>query len=232
LCEYFDARALGKVVVRSPLFLYKMARGLASPMGQPGTDIRTTLKALVNFGAPPEEYFPSDAGHFDVEPDAVVVTLSRRFPPFCYVRLDGRNTSGTTTLDTIRAFLAAGFPSVFGFSVPSSVVLGSHETDIPYREGLESFRGGQAAVVVGYDDYRLTGTRGNLLIYSPLGSTWKMPGLYWLPYHYVEEQLAVDFWTVLRDDWSDSEEFNRPCQGESTTSEESSVDSAHGTDGP
>ena len=35
-------------------------------------------------------------------------------------------------------------------------------------------------------------------------------GYGWLPYAYVEEQLAADFWTVISDEWLDSDEFLRP----------------------
>ncbi len=215
LAEYFEARSQGKLVVRSPLFLYQMARRLSEPYGHTGTDIRTTLKALARFGVPPEDYYPSEPGRFDSNPDSCVAMLGRRFPPICYFRLDrcqpsAKNPRGANTVETLRAFLAAGFPLLFGFSVPSSALIEADQTDIPYRVAFDSVRGGQAAAAVGYDDRRLTSSRGALLIYSPLGTAWSRPGHYWLPYRYVEEQLAVDFWTMLHQDWLQSEEFQRP----------------------
>jgi C1A family cysteine protease len=210
LAEYFERRAHGKVAVRSPLFLCHMARRLSEPYGDTGTDIRTTLKALRHFGIPPEDHYPSSPERIGTAPDPFAAVLARRFRPVSYVRLDPRNTPGEETLERVRTFLAAGFPSVFGFSVPNSALLEPDVVDIPYRVAIDSVRGGQAAIAVGYDDRRLTATRGALLIYSPMGAAWDRPGYYWLPYRFVEQQLSVDFWTILRDDWIDSEEFERP----------------------
>ncbi len=207
LVEYFDRRTLGRITTRSPLFLYKMALKLASPAGQAGTDIRTTLKALARFGLPPERYWPSEESRFDNEPDPSLYWLGEQFRSIRYFRLDSRNSNGVATLDTVRFFLAAGFPCVLGFSAPESI---SDEPDIPYNPATESICEGHAAVAVGYDDRRLTVTRGSLLIRCSVGVTWNHPEYRWLPYRYVEEQLAVDFWTLLRDGWLDSGELRYP----------------------
>lgn len=211
LAEYFERRAHGTAIVRSPLFLHQMAHRLYKPFGEPGTNIRATLKALSHFGIPSEDHYPSLEDRLDTDPDAFVAGVARRFSPVLYVRLDSRNTPGERTLETVRAFLAAGFPAVFGFSTPASALVDLEPADIPYRVATDSVRGGQAVIAVGYDDRRLTATRGALLIYTPLAPAWDRAGYYWLPYRFVEEQLAVDFWTLLRDDWIDSEEFDRPA---------------------
>ena len=210
LVEYFDRRARGKITPRSSLFLHQMARRLARPFGHPGTDIRTTLKALVRFGLPPERHWPSEPSYFNEEPDAFLCWFGTPLRSLRYLRLDARNSRGNQTLETVRAFLAAGFPCVFGFSAPEAT---ADDSDVPYNPVFESVREGHAAVAVGYDDRRLTVTRGALLVRCSVGASWEMPGYRWLPYRYVEEQLAVDFWTVLRSDWLDSGEFRLPRLG-------------------
>jgi C1A family cysteine protease len=125
-----------------------------------------------------------------------------------YLRLDLRNSHGARTLDLVRAFLAAGFPVAFGFPVPASITT---DGDIPYRPAIDSIRGGQAVVCVGYDNRRLGAARGALLVRNSWGREWGEAGYGWLPYRYVEEQLASDFWTLLEPDWMSSGEFSRPA---------------------
>jgi C1A family cysteine protease len=124
-----------------------------------------------------------------------------------YVRLDGRNATGRETLQTVKALLRAGFPSCFGLSVPSSLTV---DGQIPYRPTFDSPLGGQAMVAVGYDDRWLRGSRGALLVRSSWGQGWGDDGYGWLPYAYVEERLAVDFFTLLNPAWIASGEFESP----------------------
>ena len=53
LVEYFERRALGKMECGSVQFVYKMSRKLLRCSGDSGSDVRTTIKAIVRFGIPP-----------------------------------------------------------------------------------------------------------------------------------------------------------------------------------
>jgi len=169
----------------------------------------TTLKALVRFGLPPAEHWPNDPSRFDDEPDPMLYSCSfaEPFRSICYVHLDARNTTGAKTLQIVKSFLAAGFPSALGVSVPASMTA---EPDIPYRPTFDSSRGGQALIAVGYDCRRLSPTKGALRIRNPCDPTWGESGYGWLPFVFVEDQLAADVWTIMRDDWLESGEFRRP----------------------
>jgi C1A family cysteine protease len=202
LIEYFERRA-GRTFEGSKLYLYQMTRGLLRLEGNAPVNLRTTFKALVRFGCPPTEFWPYLPDRLETPPsDPLLSGYSREFQNVVYVRLDPPNATGKETLGTVRSFLAAGFPVAFGFPVPRSLTTAP---DVPYRPTFDSYRGGQAAVAVGYNDNHYGGPRGALLIRSSWGTTWGNEGCGWLPYAFVEKQVARDFWTVLRADWLGSE---------------------------
>ena len=208
LIEYFDRRAFGRVTRRSNAFLYKVARKLLGRQGDSGVNIRSTLKALALFGIPPERYCPDDLERFDQDPDPFLYALGNEYRPLIYVRLDARNAPGSQTLENIKAFLSAGLPCVIGFSVPESL---SIDADIPWRPSYDEWIGGHVVTVVGYDDQRLRSTKGALLFRNSWGTEWGEHGYGWLPYRYIEEQLASDCWTLLNKRWLQSDEFARPA---------------------
>jgi C1A family cysteine protease len=207
LVQYFDRRALGRTVRLSKLFVCQSTQRLIGSTGNGGIDLRSTLKAITSFGIPYEQHWPYDVDKVNDEPAAFLYAFAERFRSIRYLRLDIRNQTGPETLAVVKSFLDAGFPSAFGFSVPTSI---SRDGDIPYRPTFDTIQGGQAVIAVGYADEHISGTKGALRIRNSWGSRWGDGGYGWLPYAYVEEQLAADFWTVISDEWLDSDEFVRP----------------------
>jgi len=211
LLQYFERRASGRLIEPSRMFVYQTARRLGRASGAGGIDLRSTWKAIARFGVPEERHWPYDLGQADAEPDAFAYAIARRFAGLCYVSLDRgeeRSERGEAALPTVKSYLAAGFPSVFGFSVSTAV---SEKADIPYPTVFDGIRGGQAAMAVGYDDnHRFRSYRGCILIANSWGCRWGDSGFGWLPYHYLRDRLATDFWTVLKPDWLASGEFRRP----------------------
>ncbi len=206
LIRYFELRAHGRNAAPSRLFVHQQALRLAEA-GNAAVDLRTTLKAIVRFGIPPERLWADQAVNPAATPDPTLFAYRDAYQGLQYVRLDACNQSGEQTLQTVKAFLGAGFPAAFGFPVPSSI---GGDADIPYRPTFDDVEGGQAVVAVGYDDRRPGATRGALLVRNSWGSDWGEEGYGWLPYGYVQDQLAVDFWTLLKPDWLASGEFRRP----------------------
>jgi C1A family cysteine protease len=207
LLEYFERRANGVVIEPSRMFLYYITRKLLRTAGNCGTDLRSTLKAMIRFGVPPEIHWPYEVDKCDVPPDAFLYSLALQLTGTEYVRLDVSNSTGERTLQVVRAFLAAGFPVAFGFPVPNSI---SSDADIPYRPATDAILGGQAALAVGYDDRHVCDSRGALLFRNSWGKQWGEAGCGWLPYSFVEHQLAVDFWTLINPNWLASGEFTQP----------------------
>ena len=108
----------------------------------------------------------------------------------------------------MKSFLAAGFPVVFGFSVPSSWTL---DANIPCRPERDATRGGQTVVAIGYHANRYGPAQDALLIRSAWGRRWGDNGNGWLPVAFIRRQLARDFWTLISADWLDSGELSRPA---------------------
>jgi C1A family cysteine protease len=216
LVEFYERKATNnqKYINLSRIFLYKVTRTFGRIKGDNGATLRETLGALVLFGAPPEEYHIYDVSKFDDEPSAFCYAFAQNFKAIKYLRLDAADRSTSQTLANVKAYLRAGFPSIFGFSCYKSLDDADVSGRIPYPAAQESFLGGHAVMAVGYDDTMVIvnsrdkiARTGALLIRNSWGTTWGEKGYGWLPYEYVLQGLADDFWTVLSQNWIDITQF-------------------------
>jgi len=209
LLEYFQKRAYGKHLDGSRLFLYKATRNLLGWVGDQGAYLRTTMKTMVLFGVPPEDYWHYDVTKFDVEPPAFCYAFAQNYQAIQYYRLDPPGQSTTKTLSSIKENIAAGLPVMFGFTVYSSIPpLGDGKGEIPFPTPGDNVDGGHAVVAVGYDDKKkVVKDTGALLIRNSWGTDWGDHGYGWLPYSYVVSGLAVDFWSLVEAEFTKTELF-------------------------
>lgn len=209
LFEYFQKNAHGEYLDGSRLFLYKATRELNGESGDTGAELRTTMKAMALFGVPPEKAWPYVIKDFDDEPPAFCYAYGQNFKAMQYYRLDPPGQTRADTLKAIKNSLAAKLPAMFGFSVYSSIPgLGAGTGDIPFPSPGEKLEGGHAIVAAGYDDARKIGKeKGALLIRNSWSTHWGEAGYGWLPYRYVLEGLADDFWTLVRAEFVGSKLF-------------------------
>jgi C1A family cysteine protease len=214
--EYFQNRSFGKYTDGSRLFLYKTTRNLMQTTGDSGAWLRSTMGALVICGVPPEKYFPYNPSDVDKEPDSFVYSVADNFEAVKYFCYDpqGGNVSGTNLLESVKKYLDAGIPSMFGFWGFPSYKDGDIPGAIPYPAPGEKAEWGHAVVAAGYDDSKkITNTKSNkpttgaLLIRNSWGVSWGDKGYGWLPYDYVLNKLALDFWSLLSAEWIDTGQF-------------------------
>lgn len=209
LIEYFERRE-GRTFNGSKLFLYKVTRNLRSKKGNggadTGADLRTTFKALIQFGVPPEDLWPYETFRVNEEPPTFVYQAAKPVVNFRYFRLlppglesqqakkEEESTDFVSSCwNRVRSVLASGFPIAFGFSVPSSLTTDSR---IPYRPEFDNYLGGMAALAIGYDSHRFGRNQGAILIRTSLGSEWGDDGNGWLPAAYFDGRIATDLWTI------------------------------------
>ncbi len=205
IIEYYENRAFGRHLDASRLFLYKVSRNLLGWQGDTGAYLRTTMKAMALFGVLPEEAYPYDIPQFDDEPPAFAYAYAQNYQSTSYFRLDQPSMATGDVLQRVRQFIAAGYPSMFGFTVYN---YGNAKGEFDFPTPNDRALGGHAIVAMGYDDTRKIGKHtGALRIRNSWGTDWGNDGYGWLPYAYVEAGLAVDFWTLFKMDYVNTGAF-------------------------
>ncbi len=191
--EYFEKKARGTHVDASRLFLYRATRRFLQwdGRGDTGAFVRSTIKALRLFGAPPERFWPYLEARFDQEPDAFVYALAQNFKAIEYFRLDESATQ-------LKSALASGLPFAFGFTCFNSLFRADVSASgvIPYPSQTDSVVGGHAVLAVGYTD-------SHVLIRNSWGTDWGDRGHGYLPWSYFDRArpLATDCWALLNAAW-------------------------------
>lgn len=218
MVEYFEKRAFSKHLDGSRLFLYKTTRNLMGVSGDTGAWLRNAMGAMVLCGLAPEKFWPytDKQTEFDQEPTAFVYSLAKKYSALKYFSHDqaGGNLLSGAVLASVKKYLAAGIPAMFGFYGFSSFEQTELAGGIPYPSVGEQAQWGHAVMAAGYDDSLkiknlVSGqeTKGALLIRNSWSEAWGERGYGWLPYDYVLNRLATDFWSLISMEWVDTKQF-------------------------
>lgn len=215
--EFLNKRHRKKYEKLSRLFVYKLTRKLMGEegIGDSGAYLRTTLQAGSIFGACPEAWHDYDVAHFDKEPDASAYAYSQSFQATRYFRLDRGPGNAVDKLQLIKTFINAEYPIVCGFNVYTSYTQSFvNGGAFPYPAESEDCIGGHAVMICGFDENKVTtndndgsSCKGAFLIQNSWGLDFGELGYGYLPYRYLYEGLADDFWSITRAEFVDTGQF-------------------------
>jgi C1A family cysteine protease len=187
--EFLDIKDKIPELALSRLFLYYNERAAEGTINyDSGASLRDGIKVLADQGVCQESLWPYDINKFTSKPSDECYQAAQAHKAIVYQRL--------TTLNDMRACLAAGFPLVFGITVYESF-----ESDQVAKSGIvpmpsksERSLGGHALLAVGYNDQFST-----ILVRNSWGPNWGINGYFTLPYQYISNNnLADDFWTIRK----------------------------------
>lgn len=205
LVEYLIKSSTGIPEDYSRIFLYKVTRNLMGDqgIGDSGAYIRDTIKAMTLFGVVPEKWWPYNIEDFDIEPDAFIYNMAQNFQAMDYLRLDEHPAHDwELNLHNIKSSIADGLPVAFGFWVPDLSRLTKTNPFLPAVNDIDYFDGGHAVLAVGYDEEKQA-----FKFRNSWGADWGDDGYAWMPYEYLEYDIAFDFWTILSQEWVDLNYF-------------------------
>ena len=198
----------------SRLFIYKITRNLLGWTGDTGAHLRSTMQTLATFGSPPEKFYTYHTDKFEEEPTAFLYSMAQNYQAETYYRLDNHGTTAQSLLKKIKKNIAANRACVFGFVVYSNIDI-AEAGCIAMPAQTDKRRGGHAVCCVGFEDEKIivnaqtnTSTRGAIKFANSWGTQWGSNGFGWLPYDYILNGLAVDWWTIMSAEWLDTNQFS------------------------
>jgi C1A family cysteine protease len=181
--------------IPSRLFIYWNEREMeGTTASDAGAVISDGVKAINEWGAPPETLWPYVQSQFAVKPPAAAYTAGEKVRALAH-------ESVTQTIGNLKAVLAGGFPFVFGFSVYESFESDAVAASgiVPMPQAGEPSIGGHAVVCCGYSEQStLSGVPAqHFICRNSWGVDWGMHGYFAIPYAYLlNSTLASDFWKV------------------------------------
>lgn len=172
----------------SRLFIYYYERLLIGTINyDSGAYIRDGIKATNRWGAPVENLWPYNISKFKVAPSSLAVSDASRRKITRYERALNHNAC----IDA----LTNGYPVIIGFNVYSSFLSSNVGKTgfMPYPDTRkETFLGGHAVLLVGYDN-----STQRYIVKNSWGTNWGDKGYFYMPYQVTQNtRMSSDFWVI------------------------------------
>lgn len=172
------------VFIPSRLFIYYNQRVLMnSTEYDSGSQIKTGLQVLKQYGVCPETKWPYHNDYLEYEP----LNECYEYPieKFTYYRLHH-------TIDSLKSALTNKNPFVFGMALYSEFLEIKEDGVLAMPNKDSKYLGGQCVMAVGYDD-----NKQSFIIRNSFGVEWGDKGHFYMPYDYITEtNLCRDFWII------------------------------------
>lgn len=206
IVSYYNKMIRNKTVPTSTLYSYKKSRDLDNSKGDTGSYLRTVMKCLKMYGWIEEKRYPYITSKYDYTISRDLIDYGTENQAISYVRLDSKQQKLETLVTEIKKFLTKKIPVMLGFSVFSSIEQANTNGGIiPYPSRRDKMEGGHAVVFTGYNDNIIiknkndsnAEVKGGFIFRNSWSDRWGNKGYGVLPYKYVEDQIALDFWSLL-----------------------------------
>ncbi len=197
LLEYFRQLCYGDTTRLSRRFVHNASRILSLKSGEGESSMRSVLKCVRMFGAPPS----SLVRHLESlgklpEDSPICYQFGKEFSEMQYFRLEDSNPKDM--VNQIKSLLNAGVPIVFGMAIPSSF---GEDPRIDLRVQYDSIVGYTAGVIVGFDDEYRMSSAGAFSFQSCLSKNWGEGGYGWLSYELFRHGMITDAWCAMQPAW-------------------------------
>ncbi len=195
--ESIEIKQHGNSEAPSRLFIYYGERVIEGTVEQDsGAEIRDGIKVVANEGAPPETIWPYDIAKFTDKPSPEAYASAKKYEATEYLRVFPGEAGSP-----IRTPIEAGFPVVFGFTVPA-LFEGAWDPAtqfLPLPSAGEQNIGGHCVVAIGWD-FSLERFPVNVFeIRNSWGPGWGDEGHFWMDARWLYEPtlgLSSDFWVI------------------------------------
>lgn len=178
-----------KFTPASALFIYWNERILDGTTTQDsGSEIRTGMKAVKQFGVCPESLWPYDIAREFSTPTTHAYNIAKLHKVLYGYKIDN------TKLTLLKTCLNQGYPIVYGQTLYNSFMSDAVANTgvVPMPGQKESPVGGHCTVIAGYDD-----ATSRFIVKNSWGTSWGDKGYFYMPYEYLTNpDLASDFWTA------------------------------------